>query len=287
MRPNREYVEKEPGRTVLVRRHVTPRFEFAWHHHPQLELTLIVKGHGTRLVGDCFGEFAPGDLVLLGPSLPHTWISEPSIATPVVAIYVHFNREDLGEWDESADLDHLLRRSRRGLSFSSNLEEPRTLLQRAADETGRLRHMIHFLDSLAALAEETESGTPITSAAYERSMRSPRPSSPRTESRLEIVHSMITDSYPQSLDFSLVAERAGMSEAGFSRFFKRATGRTFTRYVQEVRIAEACRLLGETEFTVTYIAHTSGFGSLAQFNRIFRGLKGCTPSEWRRRTQPT
>jgi len=284
MKPRREYIEAEPGRTVVVRRRLSQRFEFQWHHHPEIELTLIVEGHGTRMVGDSLEEFGPGDLVLLGPSLPHTWISEPTAAPPVEAVYVHFSRKDLGGWHESADLDNLLTRSRRGLSFSADLREARTLLQRSADEHARLRHMILFMSSLAALAEESESGTPITSPGYEMSARTPRPSSARTESRLETAHALITDSYPQNLDFKLVADRAGMSEAGFSRFFKHATGRTFTRYVQEVRIAEACRLLGETEWTVTYIANRSGFGSLTQFNRIFLRLKDCTPSEWRSKT---
>jgi len=284
VRPRREYTEKEPGRSVIVRRRVTPRLEFDWHHHPEIELTMIVRGHGTRLVGDCFEEYSSGDLVLIGPSLPHTWISDASADTSTEAIYAHFNRKDLGDRPELAELDPLLKTSQRGLTFPAAMEEPRSLLQKAANESGDLRRMIDLIDALTCLAEEMDSATAITSAAYEMSTRSPRPSSPRIESRLEIAHSMIADSYPHNLDFREIAKRVGMSEAGFSRFFKRATGRTFTQYVQEVRIAEACRLLGETELTVTYIAHASGFGSLTQFNRIFRRFKGCTPSQWRHRT---
>jgi len=281
VRPRREYAEKEPGRSVVVRRRVTPRFAFDWHHHPEIELTMIVRGHGTRLVGDCYEEYSSGDLVLLGPSLPHTWISDPTSDVSTEAIYAHFNREDLGGWPELAELDPLLKISRRGLAFPAVVEEPRQLLQEAADEPGDLRRLVSLIDALACLAQETGSATAITSAAYEMSTRSPRPSSPEVESRLEIAHSMIADAYPHDLDFGEIADRAGMSEAGFSRFFKRATGRTFTQYVQEVRIAEACRLLGETELSVTYIAHASGFGSLTQFNRVFRRLKNRTPTQWR------
>jgi len=242
---------------------------------------MIVRGHGTRLVGDCYEEYSSGDLVLLGPSLPHTWISDPTSDVSTEAIYAHFNREDLGGWPELAELDPLLKISRRGLAFPAVVEEPRQLLQEAADEPGDLRRLVSLIDALACLAQETGSATAITSAAYEMSTRSPRPSSPEVESRLEIAHSMIADAYPHDLDFGEIADRAGMSEAGFSRFFKRATGRTFTQYVQEVRIAEACRLLGETELSVTYIAHASGFGSLTQFNRVFRRLKNRTPTQWR------
>jgi len=281
MKPSREYIEASPGRTVVVRHHLTQRFEFNWHHHPEFELTLIVRGRGTRLIGDSFDEFGPGDLVLLGPNLPHTWMSGPSRPPTVEAYFAHFNREDLGSWHETSALDQLLTRCRRGTAFGKDLIEPREMLRDATKEGSALRHMICFMSALDALAADAASGAPITSAGYEMSARPSRASSPLVETRLETVHAMITDSYPHEFDFSFVADRVGMSDAGFSRFFKHATGRTFTTYVQEVRIAEACRLLTETELTVSYIAHESGFGSLTQFNKVFRIHKNRTPSQWR------
>jgi len=281
MKPHRQYLDSSPGRGVIVRQHVSKRFEFNWHHHPVFELTLIVRGHGTRLVGDTFETFGPGDLVLLGPDLAHTWTSGAENASPVEAYVVHFDHDDLAHWPESATLDRLLNRSHRGTVFSGDLTEPRALLKSAACESRPLKQMINFVTALDGLAEEPESAEPITSAAYAMLAPSPRVSSAKAEGRLGVVHALITGSYPRDIDFSLVAEKAGMSEAGFSRFFRQTTGTTFTSYVQEVRVAEACRLLAETELSVSRIAHEAGFGSLTQFNRVFRRLKKLTPSQWR------
>jgi len=281
MKPHRQYIESAPGRTAVVRHHESRRFDFNWHHHPTFELTLIVRGHGTRLIGDTLTGFGPGDLVLLAPDLPHTWTSGTEHSSPVEAYFVHFERGDLGDWPESAMLDRLLSRSRRGTVFSGDLAEPRTLLRRAASEKRPLKHMIHFMSALDSLAADPDGGRPITSEAYAMIARSPQASSAKVERRLETVHAMVSSSYPQAIDFGLVADKVGMSQAGFSRFFRRATGRTFTTYVQEVRIAEACRLLAETELSVNQIAHEVGFGSLTHFNRVFRRLKNLTPSQWR------
>ncbi len=86
------------------------------------------------------------------------------------------------------------------------------------------------------------------------------------------------------------AVRAGLSVAHFSHLFHRHTGVTFTRYVQSLRVAEAKRLLSETDRTVTDICYACGFNSLTHFNRVFRRSEGCCPLRWRLagdRNEPT
>ena len=81
--------------------------------------------------------------------------------------------------------------------------------------------------------------------------------------------------------FDESSDLVSMTPAAFSRFFKRHTGRTFSRFVNEAKIARACRCLVESEETVLAISLECGFGSLSHFNRIFVDCKGCSPGRWR------
>src|SRR5688500_18542137 len=77
MRARPERISTSPAASFAVKRRRDPGFEFAWHFHPEVELTWIVRSRGRRFVGDSIEEYRDGDLVLLGPNLPHTWHSEP------------------------------------------------------------------------------------------------------------------------------------------------------------------------------------------------------------------
>ena len=84
---------------------------------------------------------------------------------------------------------------------------------------------------------------------------------------------------------STAAAELGMSESRFSRFFRRATGNTFTDFVNLVRVNRACQLLMETDRQVTRICYEVGFNNVANFNRRFREIKGMTPSEFRHQAE--
>jgi AraC-like DNA-binding protein len=73
-----------------------------------------------------------------------------------------------------------------------------------------------------------------------------------------------------------------MTESRFSRFFRRATGNTFTDFVNHVRINRACQFLMESDRQITNIAYDVGFNNIANFNRRFLDIKGMTPREFRR-----
>ena len=67
-------------------------------------------------------------------------------------------------------------------------------------------------------------------------------------------------------------------------FFRRATGNTFTDFVNRVRISRACQLLMDTDQQVTHICYEVGFNNVANFNRRFLEIKGMTPTEFRRQS---
>ncbi len=76
MNPIFESISPPSEGSFVCRGFTPPAFTFGWHFHPEIELTLIVRGQGKRFVGDDIANFRAGDLCLLGPNLPHTWLSD-------------------------------------------------------------------------------------------------------------------------------------------------------------------------------------------------------------------
>ena len=92
---------------------------------------------------------------------------------------------------------------------------------------------------------------------------------------------MLSGGFRDAITQAEVAQAVGLSPAAFSRMFRRITGGTFTQYLQRLRVSEACRLLIETDRSVTSIAYASGFQNLSHFNRVFREKIGQAPMEYR------
>ena len=100
--------------------------------------------------------------------------------------------------------------------------------------------------------------------------------------QIESIVSRITEDLTQQLSAADLAAELEMTESGFSRFFRRATGNTFTDFVNQVRVNRACQLLMESDRFITHICYEVGFNNVANFNRRFLNVKGMTPSEFRK-----
>lgn len=92
----------------------------------------------------------------------------------------------------------------------------------------------------------------------------------------------IEKNYPLKITLKDVSSAVGFSEYYFSRLFKEYTGQNFLYYLSCYRIKKAEKLLSRSEKPILDIALESGFNSLATFNRIFRKVKGCSPTFYRK-----
>jgi AraC-like DNA-binding protein len=100
--------------------------------------------------------------------------------------------------------------------------------------------------------------------------------------QIDAIVSRITDNLAQPITAAAMASELDMNESQFSRFFKRATGNSFTDFVIQMRINQACRLLMQSDRFITHICYEVGFNNVANFNRCFLDIKGMMPSEFRR-----
>lgn len=270
-------------RPIRAWRYETPAFRVPFHFHPEAELILIESGRGHRLVGDALCEFGPGDLVFLAGDLPHSYHSlpPPSGGNGKAAV-IQFRWAQLLDWSswdhELHYLERLHEEAVTGLCFGSAASESiGPLFQRviAASSLAQLTALFELLEGLAALGTRQPIASPLTRL---------EPDQTHLE-RLDLVTDHLFTHYREPVTLTEVAQLAHMTPAAFSRFFRRHTHRSFVRFVNELRIGHAARLLIETDRTVLDIANDSGFRNLANFNRRFREIEHCNPSEFRKRTR--
>lgn len=251
-----------------------------WHYHEEYELHLILRTRGKVFVGDYIGHFEPGHLVMTGPRLPHNWISTDVGAEGVAERdrVLQFSGEPLKRASELiADLRDvlpLLERARLGVEFFGLAERANDTMLRIKSLHG-VKRLSEFLKFLGELAECSDyrllSSTPLQSFDDDHSL-----------AQISTIVDHITANATQPFSMAELSRRVGMSESQFSRYFRRATGNTFTDFVNRLRIARACQLLMETDRYISNVCYDSGFNNVANFNRRFLEIKGMTPKEFRR-----
>src|SRR3954451_18269995 len=125
MRPLFEKVTVPEGASwSLLQRRLEDGIPFFWHYHPEFELTLTLNSRGQRYIGDSIETYDDGDLVLLGPNLPHTWCSAERIdaRAPDIALVMWFTEAWGGgittSLAEMRPVAPMLPRSGRAIAFS-------------------------------------------------------------------------------------------------------------------------------------------------------------------------
>jgi AraC-like DNA-binding protein/mannose-6-phosphate isomerase-like protein (cupin superfamily) len=254
-----------------------PEFSFLWHYHPEYELTYIVKGKGKRFVGDSYQDFEPGDLVLLGSMLPHTWVSEASHHEKCEAIVIQFSSdfiEPLFRYAEINSIQELLQQSKTGLHFKQVKKDVLLLLEEIASNKGAIAFtsLIKVLHLLSPA-----NYTPLSSEHFKAFKSS------KNQQRINKVFLYVQQNYTGDVSLQNAAAMVHLSESAFCKFFKRISGKTFSDYVNEIRVAKACELLIETDKPIEQIAFETGFESQTYFNRIFLRKKASRPKDYRSR----
>lgn len=265
---------KKGNESFLAYEFTVSLFDFKWHYHPEYELTLITEGFGKRLVGDSNENFETGDLVLLGPGLPHTWSSEEREKKTVSAIVIQFSEEFIESFLHLHGFDkisNLLSSSSRGLHFQNPIELYQQIEQ--LPQVSGVEKVTSLLSILHRLA--TQKYIQLSSE-YFNAVKSEE-----TENRINKVCQFIQRNFKKGINLEQAASLIHLSNSAFSKFFKRATGKTFSDYVNDMRIGNACQQLTESDKTIGEIAFNSGFESLTYFNRVFLKKKGATPRKFR------
>ena len=279
--PELEIVVVDRDEPFKIWTHGYPFRTVRWHFHPEFEIHLITTTTGRAFVGDYIGTFAPGNLVMTGPNLPHNWLSDvpPGTVVPQRCIVLMFGAafiERCAALFPSLDLAALIDQSQRGLEFSAEASEKAAPLMRAMLEGDRLSHAAVFMQILECLLRDQKRRM-LASVGYHV-----RPSVYMTQPLNHVL-----DHIARNLSFDLreteLAALSGYTPSAFSRAFHRQTGMTFVAYVNSLRINRACHLLTSSERLITDICFEVGFNNISNFNKRFQTLTAMNPREYRSR----
>lgn len=278
MKPLLEDIGKKRGQHSIVAFEIEQqKLDFFWHYHPEYELTLIVHGKGTRMVGDHHENFESGDLVFIGPDLPHTWMSDRHMEGNCKVVVIQFTKELIQRFiglEEDAKINGFLSDSKRGLTINSNNNDNvKNLIKALPSKTGidKISVFLQILHLLSTLESRT-----LASSFYQPLKGA------ENEKRINTVCQYIQKHSTEPLTIQRAASIIHLTPSAFCKFFKRITGKTFSDYVNDIRIANVCRDLIATDKQVSTIAFENGFDTLTYFNRIFLKKKGMKPSNYRK-----
>ncbi|MEZ4969149.1 MAG: AraC family transcriptional regulator [Flavobacteriaceae bacterium] len=252
-----------------------------WHYHPELELVYIAKSTGTRFIGDGIEKFSEGDLVLIGKNLPHMWLNdeiyfEPDSGLESEAIAIHFKEDFLGlEFLNAIEMKpilQLIKRASQGIKFS-NMDSKLIEKIKRLHSHEPFDKTIKLIEILYKLANHEEYQL-LSSPGFLNSFN-------KTDNKgLDEIYEFVFKNFNQPIGSKDVAEIAKMNPSAFSRFFKRIHRKTFTRYLNEIRIGYACKLLIENKNSITPVCYESGFNNISNFNRHFKSITGMSPSDY-------
>jgi len=263
-----------------VELHKMPFFLNVWHYHKEIELLHIRKSTGTKFIGDHIGNFYKNDIILLGSNLPHMIVNDKTYFEEKLnaeALVFHFDTESIGKVffsiPEMKKIYLLLERAKVGLIIKGNKQEIISRMNRLYEQEG-FDKLISFLELLHIIAV-TENSHPLSTTRFLDSFDK------GSNSKLNQAYEFIFKNFNTEISLDLIADHVHMNASAFSRFFKKATNKSFIYYLNELRVGYACKkLLEDQELTVSQICYESGFNNLSNFNKQFKTITGKSPKEY-------
>lgn len=280
MKTEFEIIQPDFGSSFRLLHHQVTADTFKWHYHyhPEYEIVCVFEGAGRRHVGNHLSNYNDGDLVLIGTNLPHGGFGYGSVGTHEEVV-IQFTEDFLGEGflykPEMEAIKKLFELSKRGICFDKKVQEQVAVKLRNLLQIQPFERLIELLNILQFLASSTE--YQLLNAAdirYNFSLKD--------QERLRKVYIFVEKNFSKDIDIQEVAHICNLTVPAFCNYFKKNLNQTFTEFVNEYRINQACKMLLEGQEIVD-ICFRSGFNNISYFGRVFRQIKNASPSEFRRK----
>lgn len=284
MRPQLLKVSKAPRHSFSVRQDIVPYINNRWHYHPEIELIHFKKGEGTQFIGDNIKRFKAGDIVLVGPQLPHYWrfddkFFEEGNKLQADVRVVHFAENFWGDQflqlPENVNIKGVLEKARRGLQISGKTRQKvAELLELLLSSDGTMRIML-LVEALNTIAECKQLDV-LSSIGFKQELVEAE------SDRVNAIYDYSLKNFKRKIQLEEIAAVANISPNSFCRYFKSRTRKTYSQFLIEIRVGQACKLLIENNLSIKQLCYESGFNNFTSFHKYFKMITGKSPLNYQK-----
>ena len=279
-KPTLEKISPEFGSSIHVIKNDTyfGKQKPFWHFHPEIELVYVNKGKGKRHIGHHLSYFNNSQLLLLGSNLPHKGFTDRLTVNGRETI-VQFKPEFLGAHffnvPEMESISHLFERAKNGILFGAEIKKTIGLRIETLSEKQGFEKVVLLLEILYALSK-SDDYTILNAQGYSFETQ------PQDSTKIDKIFNHINENFNTPISLSEIADKVSMTVPAFCRYFKKVTGKTFTKLVNEYRVVHATKVLSESQMSITDISYECGFNNFSHFNKVFKEFTGKSASKYRK-----
>jgi AraC-like DNA-binding protein/quercetin dioxygenase-like cupin family protein len=248
------------------------------HQHEEIQLSFIVEGEGTLIVGDTVNYYTKNDVLVIGSNIPHVFKSDINASSTSHMMTLFFTRNSFGngffELEELKELLKFFKRSKHGFKVTSKQKLIKYLFIQLENES-KLNRFIILLQLLKIASSANYKS--LSSFIYNKKY------SDNEGTRMRNVFEYTINNYHTGVSLKAISEVANMTKNAFCKYFKKRTNKTYVQFLNELRLENACKLLlSDKDYTITEISELSGFNNISNFNRQFKTFKKISPSAFRK-----
>ncbi|GAA5095241.1 AraC family transcriptional regulator [Chryseobacterium ginsengisoli] len=248
------------------------------HQQETWELSYIITGSGARIIGDVVEKFSKGEVILIPPNIPHCWSfdevvhdNEGKIENITIVFETDFLESCKNLFPELFDNIAELQSNENAVSFKDELLEKIQILMTSMihqNSIERISSFIKLLELISYCKHMQIVGRPVIEN--------------KKEKKLQEIYLFILSNFQRNITLEEISKSVGMQKSSFCVFFKKMIGKSFFTYLTEFRIESSCQMLLKTKLSVAEICIASGFSDIPYYNRVFKRIKGLTPTGFRR-----
>ena len=259
-----------------------PHFYEHLHRHNETQITWVIRGEGTLIAGNYMQPFSEGDIFVIGANQPHLFKNnrdyfENDPAKSIHSLNIFFDPKGflskMLDFPDMLSIKKFIENSVHGMHCSPENQQTVAGSIMKVSETifgYRLAAFIEMLQLFANLKDWKY----LASDTFEYTTDS-------EGLRMDEIYQYTIAHYTQDITLEEISAVVFLTPQSFCRYFKKHTLKTYTTFLNEVRINEACKLFMANNFTnISTVAYQTGFNNVVNFNRVFKNIVGKSPGEF-------